>query len=371
LPVLPVLPFYPAFRLFRFYGFPAVFSLKEEEKITLSAQIRASAKGDSRAGALIPALALLFPLLLFAVPKLSAGVTVVVPPQNTVNGPRILLGDIATIGPDGEEDFELASVLAAADLGPAPLPGEKLELRRQQFETRLIGSGAPVNDARWLIPDTVTLESVGQEAEPSDLRRILEEYLARTEPYASGEYSVLSVTAARAPALPPGRVEYNFSPQPSSNPNYLSGTVFFKVDGKEAGRVRVTAQIDLQVKALLAARDLLRGHILSEEDLTESLAPFAKAKGALTQISQGLGQTLKVSVRAGNPIHDRDLEKTFMVNKGETVTIIAQSGGLKVTALGQAKESGALGQTISVMNLDSKKTVSARVIGPGQVEVAF
>jgi hypothetical protein len=39
--------------------------------------------------------------------------------------------------------------------------------------------------------------------------------------------------------------------------------------------------------------------------------------------------------------------------------------------MGQAKENGALGQTITVINQDSKKAISAKVIGPGQVEVVF
>jgi flagella basal body P-ring formation protein FlgA len=324
-----------------------------------------------KAGVLLLASLALAVVAFFPASALEAGVSVVVPVENTVNGQRILLGDIATIGPDGEADQELADMLAKADLGPAPLPGQKLTLRRQQFESRLISSGAPVNDARWLIPDTVTLVGTGQETDPSQVRQIINEYLARTEPYASGQYEILSVSSANPPSLPPGKVEYTFAAQPSSNPNYLAGTIFFAVDGQESARIRVTAQIDLQVKALLAAKDLPRGHILSEEDLTESLTPFAKAKGALTQISQATGQTMKVSIRAGSPVHDRDLEKTFMVTKGETVTIIAQSGGLKVTALGQAKESGALGQTIAVINMDSKKSISARVIGPGQVEVIF
>jgi flagella basal body P-ring formation protein FlgA len=316
------------------------------------------------------ALALLCALL-WPAPALFAGVSVVVPPENTVTGPRILLGDIAAVGADSPADQALAQALGSADLGPAPLPGQKITLRRQQFEGRLISSGAPVNDARWLIPDTVTLTGAGQAAEESQIKKIVSEHLARTEPYASGRWEILSVSSPTPPALPPGQAEYRFAPQPSSNPAYLAGTIYFTVDGTEAARLRVTCQIDLQVKALLAVRDLPRGHVLSEEDLTESLTPFAKSKGALTQSSQAQGQTLKVSVRAGNPVRDRDLEKTFMVMKGDTVSITAQSGGLKVTALGQARENGALGQTISVINLDSKKTISAVVAGPGQVEVIF
>ncbi|MDR2613131.1 MAG: flagellar basal body P-ring formation chaperone FlgA [Deltaproteobacteria bacterium] len=295
------------------------------------------------------------------------------PADNTVTGPRILLGDIANVAPDSgsDGDRELASLLEAIDLGPAPAPGQTLTLRRQQLERMLLDSGAPVRDARWVIPGSVTLTGAGNAPDRDLLRRIVIEHLERSEPWASGRWEILSVTSPSPPALPEGKVEWRFSPQPSSNPNYLTGTVYFTADGREAGRVRVTAQIELQVPALVAARDLPRGHVLAEEDLAESYAPFARARGALTEASQAAGQTLKTSVRAGSPVRDRDLVRTAMVAKGETVTIVAQSGGLRVTALGQAREDGALGQTISVMNQDSKKTISAKVIGPGQVEVVF
>jgi flagella basal body P-ring formation protein FlgA len=319
--------------------------------------------------ALLAALAgsLAFPSLL------QAGVQVVVPADNTVSGPRILLGDVANVAPDSdsEADQELARVLSAADLGPSPPPGQKLTLRRQQLEQRITDSGAPVNDARWSIPPTVVFTGSGNAPDRDLLKSIVTEHLRRSEPWASGRWEILSVTAPTPPAFPEGAVEWRFSPQPSSNPNYLSGTVYFTVDGREAGRVRVTAQIDLQVLALVAARDLPRGHVILEEDLSQSFTPFARAKGALTDPAQAAGQTLKTAVRAGSPVRDRDLVRTAMVNKGETVTIVAQSGGLKVTALGQAREDGALGQTIAVMNQDSKKTISAKVIGPGQVEVVF
>ncbi|MDR3154327.1 MAG: flagellar basal body P-ring formation chaperone FlgA [Deltaproteobacteria bacterium] len=323
--------------------------------------------------ALAAALCLLAAALLSWPAALSAGVQVVVPADNSVTGPRILLGDIANVAPDSdsEEDSSLAALLSAADLGPSPLPGQKLTLRRQQLEARLVESGAPVNDARWIIPQQVTLTGGGTAPDRDLLRRIVTEHLDRFEPWASGRWELLHVTSPSPPALPEGEVTWRFSPQPSSNPNYLSGTVYFTVNGQDAGRVRVTAQIDLQVPALVAARDLPRGHVLGEEDLSESYVPFARAKGALTDAAQGAGQTLKTSVRAGAPVRDRDLVRTAMVSKGETVTIIAQSGGLKVTALGQAREEGALGQTISVMNQDSKKVISAKVIGPGQVEVVF
>ncbi|MDR2301313.1 MAG: flagellar basal body P-ring formation chaperone FlgA [Deltaproteobacteria bacterium] len=302
---------------------------------------------------------------------LLAGVTVIFPPQNTVKGPRILLGDVANVAAETAKDQALADLIGAVDLGPSPSPGTDLILRRRQIEQKLTSSGAPVSDIRWLIPEEVTFTSDGQTTDNDSVRKIILDYLDRSEPYISGFYDLLNVTFSTPPALPPGTVEYRFSPQPSSNPAYLTGTIFFSVDGQDAGRLRVTAQVDLRVSAVVAVRDLPRGHVLSEMDLSQSQVPYAQAKGALTETEQALGQTLKTSVRTGAPIRDRDLIKTSMVKKGEVVTIIAQTGSLKITALGQAKQDGALGQTISVVNQDSKKTISAKVIGPSLVEVIF
>ncbi|MDR1111691.1 MAG: flagellar basal body P-ring formation chaperone FlgA, partial [Deltaproteobacteria bacterium] len=298
-----------------------------------------------------------------------AGVNVVFPAQNTVAGPRIILGDVANVVADSPADQPLADLVGAVDLGPSPGPGIDLVLRRRQIEQRLSASGAPLSDIRWLIPGEVTLTGEGQATQAEAIRKIILDHLDRSEPYISGTYEILSVTSSTPPALPPGQVEYRFSPQPSSNPAYLSGTIFFAVDGQEAGRLRVTVQVDLRMPAVVATRDLPRGHVLGEIDLSESQVPYMQAKGALTDIAQALGQTLKTSVRTGAPVRDRDLVTTSMVKKGEVVTIVAQSGSLRITALGLARQDGALGQTISIVNQDSKKTISAKVIGPSLVEV--
>jgi hypothetical protein len=51
------------------------------------------------------------------------------------------------------------------------------------------------------------------------------------------------------------------------------------------------------------------------------------------------------------------------------VIITARIGELRVTAAGIATESGKLGQSIKVENLDSKKVVTGVVTGPGAVEI--
>lgn len=60
---------------------------------------------------------------------------------------------------------------------------------------------------------------------------------------------------------------------------------------------------------------------------------------------------------------------TPIVRSGERVTMVVRAGGLNVTASGEALQPGAAGQTIRVRNVDSQRVLSARVTGPGTVEV--
>jgi flagella basal body P-ring formation protein FlgA len=51
------------------------------------------------------------------------------------------------------------------------------------------------------------------------------------------------------------------------------------------------------------------------------------------------------------------------------VTVVYHREGLSLTAKGQAKEDGTLGDRVKVMNMDSKRTLLCRVVDPHTVEV--
>ncbi len=57
------------------------------------------------------------------------------------------------------------------------------------------------------------------------------------------------------------------------------------------------------------------------------------------------------------------------MQRSDTVTIVYEAPGLTLTLRGQAQEAGALGDTISVLNVQSKRVVQGVVSGPGRVTV--
>lgn len=80
-----------------------------------------------------------------------------------------------------------------------------------------------------------------------------------------------------------------------------------------------------------------------------------------------LGFTARQSLRAGQPLRRADLAKPEMVKRDEFVTLLYQIPGVTLTIRGKAVDSGAIGDVIGVVNVQSKRTVQGTITGPGRV----
>lgn len=79
-----------------------------------------------------------------------------------------------------------------------------------------------------------------------------------------------------------------------------------------------------------------------------------------------LGARVKRRLRSGQPITPNQL---CYVCKGDNIVISASLSGLEIKTAGIAQQDGNLGDTIRVRNVNSNKTLSARVAGIGRVAV--
>ena len=71
------------------------------------------------------------------------------------------------------------------------------------------------------------------------------------------------------------------------------------------------------------------------------------------------------------PITWTDVTPRTLVRKGQMVEVVATQGNLRITMKGQAVRSGALGEVVTIRNLDSKRDFSAEVIDENKVRVHF
>jgi flagella basal body P-ring formation protein FlgA len=112
-----------------------------------------------------------------------------------------------------------------------------------------------------------------------------------------------------------------------------------------------------------------RGEVLQASDLTTLRRPKAQGVG-ITDPTAAIGFAARRALRPGQPLAAADLMKPEIVSRNESVTLIYQAPGITLTLRGQAQDSGALGDTIGVLNVQTKRVVQGVISGPGRVTVA-
>jgi flagella basal body P-ring formation protein FlgA len=125
-----------------------------------------------------------------------------------------------------------------------------------------------------------------------------------------------------------------------------------------------------QTDIIVPAHDIARGAVLTEGDLTtKSIAVMRVNDGMVRNASDAAGREAKRALRAGEFLRNSDLKRPALVAKGSTVTMIFDTTGVHLTAVGRALAEGGEGDSIAVLNPTSYRQVVAVVTAPGMVRV--
>lgn len=149
-------------------------------------------------------------------------------------------------------------------------------------------------------------------------------------------------------------------------------TVRVSCQGSSPWSVFVPAQVRLYRHVIVASKSLLRDTVLSESDVSIAERDVSNlSQGYLTRFDEVLGTKLTRPVQPDQVIAPNQIELAKAVRKGDHVVITARSGTISVRMPGEAMADGVPGKQIPVKNRRSGRTVKARVVAPGQVEVAM
>lgn len=136
------------------------------------------------------------------------------------------------------------------------------------------------------------------------------------------------------------------------------------------GLLRISGRALATTEVVTLSRSLERGAILKESDILVERRPRAEAgRDALIDRSQAVGFALRSPMQAGRILRSAELVKPDTIQRNEIVTLIYEVPGVTLTVRGKALEGGAEGDTISVLNEQSKRTLHGTIIGPGRVVI--
>ena len=143
-------------------------------------------------------------------------------------------------------------------------------------------------------------------------------------------------------------------------------------DGAPLGTLSTVSGRAVQmIEMPVLVEPVARGDILAERYFVRARVPLhAIGADAARDVSDLIGKMSRRALRIGAVVAESDVIEPIAVERNDEVTIIYRSGSILLRASGRALRTATKGEVISVVNLQSERTISARVIEPGVVEVS-
>lgn len=279
-----------------------------------------------------------------------------------------VIGPLVTIG----DFYPDAGIHAAVPLFRSPDLGTRGSVSAQTVAERARAAGFSAAGTDGL--RTVLVERLAMSVGLDQIREAVRATLLARHPGLEPEALEIELTGLRAPVLvDAGTAE----PVTVVDIDWTRATGQLRVVASLAAAegprsVTLTGSALETIEVYTTAQPIERGTVVSEDHLVVQRVP--RQRLAARQVTDGreiIGLAARRSIQAGRPLFRSDFEEPLLVRRGDRVTMVYRVGGLTLTTIGQATENGARDAMVNVINLQSRRTVTAIVRGKDQVEVGF
>lgn len=204
-------------------------------------------------------------------------------------------------------------------------------------------------------------------------REAFQQYLGRRLGKARSDIAVSKFKVSGNKSVPAGKVGLQLF---QKDKRRLQGNVrliaVVSINGNVRNKVTLSGWVDVFESVVCAARNLKRGEALTKDDVYVTRKNISHIKpNYLTAVNQAIGLMVKHNVKADACIKDWMLKRMPVVDRGDLVTILAESAGLKLTVPGRVLMKGYDGELVKVKNLMSKRDIYAKVVDNATVMVGF
>jgi flagella basal body P-ring formation protein FlgA len=300
----------------------------------------------------------------------TESISISIPAKVEVDGADVVLGQLGHVT---ATERDLTKQVEAVTIGRAPQAGHSRTISRNYILLRLRQSGFDPNLIAIKAPEKIVLSRRAVTISAVDLEMMVRAYIADNPPFRGADMTITSVRIPGEVLLPTGDVHHEIQYLPQSR---ASGTlplnIFFSIDGTPIKRILVTANITLMKDVPVTRRPIARYQLIQAEDLMMQTMDVTDLPANTVFAFEDIkGQRARRNIGPRTVLRKDQLEFPPAVKKGDRVLIVAESGGLRITTTGEVKSQGKVGDRVKVENLDSNKTLFARVIDARTVKVEF
>jgi len=158
-----------------------------------------------------------------------------------------------------------------------------------------------------------------------------------------------------------------------ANPSGFHRIVVTSAPGEAAAASPTRARIKASrrshaAQALTYARNISAGDIIAPDDLVWS-DDVVSPSDAFRDPEAAIGKAARHALRAGAPAATHDLSSPKVIKRDDTIAVVFEEDGISLTLQAKAMADAAVGDTVDVVNPQSKKVIEAVCIGPDQAVI--
>ena len=292
-------------------------------------------------------------------PAALQALPVVLKEKVSVTDDYIRLGDLFS-GLDENDDGKTVA--------PAPALGKEAILTAEWLEKL-----AKNHNIAWRPADMKISVTVRREAAEISKEEIARVVVGELKAQGLPENAELTFQKGDFPVLVPVKAVWHLEVVSAEyNPvrRQFEAKLALNVDAGKKREMTFGGKVKIFVTVPVAAKDLKTGRIITAEDILSKRVLQESVKDAGSVKTEDLiGKEVKKTIRAGQPVTQNDVRSQVMVAKGKIVTLNFTKSGIMLSAQGKALENGGLGDTVRVMNTQSKSVVQGTVTGPETVSI--
>ncbi|MGE5344180.1 MAG: flagellar basal body P-ring formation chaperone FlgA [Candidatus Omnitrophota bacterium] len=289
--------------------------------------------------------------------------TVALKDHAVVNGEIIRMRDVASM------DAGVRERIGEIVISVSPEMGKSLSIQKQEIYEKLVGNGIASPEISG--PSRITVSRQGTVVKPSFFKDKIHDYILQHSRWKDGVQ--VEIVTAKEITVPQSDVRWQITP---ANGQDFFGNVLFEVKAIALSTNDVlysnwvTAKLKIIKPVPVSNRDIQRNEMITDNDIrweTREITPFTK--DAILERDELVGQRADRIIRSNSVVTTSLLEKRFLVRRGEMATLEAKLKGVLASTPVKALSDGRMGDTVQVMNVNSKKIVTGVVTGKNTVEV--
>jgi len=148
---------------------------------------------------------------------------------------------------------------------------------------------------------------------------------------------------------------------------YTGFDVTYTAGGRRR-QAQVQLQVDIEQNVPVMRDRITGGTVITSDDMVMRWIPVPRDRGQLvTNLSEIEGKTVRRTLMSGEPIRKADITTEYLVEVGESVTLIMEQKGMRIDITAVARQDGALHEDIRLYSDETRRTYVGAIAGPGMV----